>query len=750
VKLTQEQLAIIRHDLNSHAKVLAVAGSGKTTTMVERVEHLVRAHQVPQRAIRVVMFNKRIQEEFDCRVKRKGLDGVRVQTFHSLGNAICSWAVQQGLMAAYTTVEDEQEVEDDIRRAVAELLRRNNLDLATVRDLEDDPGTHVENLRTSISIWKGMMTPPERAGHLSHPVYVQVYAVYEESRRRERKMTFDDMIYEAVELLERNEVARKHLVNRLEHIIVDEFQDVNYSKQRLVQLLAGQTAKVMVVGDDDQCIYEWTGANPAYIRRRFQETFTHFPHAVYQLSRSFRFGPAIAQTAANCIARNTDREVKKLVAHDVAKAGTVELHVAEETGMAKEPVHQVLQLLSEQVPPGEIVVLVRNYVQSFGLQGALFAHRVPFFVDGQTPLVNHFAIRCLRWYLSLVRGLHEPVTEKARDHLLEVVNRPRRYVNKAPFRNAAHEAVGRLTVHDLLKDLPRLSEGIQANAFPNVRKMADDLAAAWQATGGDFRCPRSGHQAASSLIERIDFKAIFSEFQAGGRVDVNMGSLVVFSELLKNSATPLEDVDKFAATFDPTLKKPRDECIKVTTIFKEKGREYDHVILPQVVEGQLPSSVANENQATDKLYPERWPVRSSLIESERRLFYVALTRARKGVYVFTSKQGNQKVSRFIHEAFVPQTAAAVNAAQAVMKNGTALLAQKDSLRRAAQHAELKAGVLNILRDVMHAAPQLRAGGGDAAGGGVVGPAGGLQVPRGVPRRTPGPRRKAGRGSAVLR
>jgi DNA helicase-2/ATP-dependent DNA helicase PcrA len=650
------------------------------------------------------MFNKRIQEEFDRRVKQKGLDGVRVQTFHSLGNAICSWAVKKGLMASYTTVEDELEVEEDIRRAIAEFLRRDGLDLAAARDLEENRATHVENLRTSISIWKGMMTPPERAVHLSYPFYVQVYAIYEENRRRDRKMTFDDMIYEAVELMEQHEVAQKHLVDRLQHIVVDEFQDVNYSKQRLVQLLAGQTAKVMVVGDDDQCIFEWTGANPAFIRRRFQETFTHFPHAVYQLSRSFRFGPAVAQTAANCIARNTDREVKKLVAHDVAKPGTVELHIADETGLAKQPVQQVLQLLGERVPPREIIVLVRNYIQSYELQGALFAHRVPFFVDGETPIVNHFAIRCLRQYLSLVRGLHEPVTEKTRDDLLEVVNRPKRYVNKIPFRNAVHEAEGRLTVRDLLKDLPHLSEGIQANAFPNVRKMADDLVAAWQATGGDFLSPKSGHQAASSLIDRIDFKSIFSEFQAGGRVEVNMGALAAFADLLKNTGTPLEGVEKFADTFDPTLKKSKDDCIKVTTIFKEKGREYDYVILPQVVEGQLPSSVANENQATDKLYPERWPARSSLIESERRLFYVALTRARKGVYVFSSRCGNQKVSRFIHEAFVPETAAAVDAAHAVLRTGMALLAQRGALRKAGRHDELKAGVLDILRDVMQAAP----------------------------------------------
>src|SRR5262249_28306791 len=118
----------------------------------------------------------------------------------------------------------------------------------------------------------------------------------------------------------------------------------------------------------------------------------------------------------------------------------------------------------------------------------------------------------------------------------------------------------------------------------------------------------------------------------------------------------------------------------------------------------LPSHILNENQATDTLYPERWPARSSLIESERRLFYVALTRAKRAVYIFSSRVGNQQVSRFIHEAFVPETMAVVNTIHGVMKNGIGTLADRHALTSAARHGELKAGILCILRDAMQAAP----------------------------------------------
>jgi hypothetical protein len=259
-----------------------------------------------------------------------------------------------------------------------------------------------------------------------------------------------------------------------------------------------------------------------------------------------------------------------------------------------------------------------------------------------------------------------------------------------------------MTVRNLLDELPALSDGIHTNAFPNVRKLLRDLEATWQEINGVTNSPESGCRAGYKLLELIDFKAIFTEFQADGRVDVNVQTLQEFCKLLQNCNVPLDGVEAFVQSFDSTRHKPLNECIKGTSIFKEKGREYNHVILPQVVEGQLPSYIANENLATDKQYPERWPARSSLIESERRLFYVAVTRAREGVYIYTSRNGNQRISRFIHESFIPQTVGAVDTVQGVMKRGTVTYEERQALLNAARHAELKAGLFNILRDAIQA------------------------------------------------
>src|SRR5262249_6213484 len=149
-----------------------------------------------------------------------------------------------------------------------------------------------------------------------------------------------------------------------------------------------------------------------------------------------------------------------------------------------------------------------------------------------------------------------------------------------PFHNAVLEArKQRLTVHELLRDLPAVSEGIQLNAFPNVRKLLEDLDQAWQAAGCDADTPDSGHKAAATLIERIDCRGVFTEFQAEGRVEVNLQALGVFRDLLGRCGIPLAGVEAFAKGFDPTRGRPRQECIKVSSIFKEKGREYDHVLL---------------------------------------------------------------------------------------------------------------------------------------------------------------------------
>lgn len=710
MKLTVEQLAIVNHDLNSHAKVLAVAGAGKTSTMVERISHLVKKSKIDPKTIRVVMFNKNIRKEFEKKLAARDVVGVKVNTFHSLGLDLCKWAVKKGLLKSFTVMEDDSEKEALIKAAIDEVLTRSEeMTYEDKKAFNEKKAEHIDNIKNSIEIWKGMMTPPNRARHLGWPIYSEIYLVYEILRNKKNSMTFDDMIYGAVELLEQNKTAQSDLINRLEHIIVDEFQDVNYSKLRLIQLLAGTTAKMMVVGDDDQCIYEWIGANPIYLRRGFHEIFTSFSHTVYGLSRSFRFGSKIAQTAANCISRNTDREVKALIASDVNKPSFVELNIAEERSVGKDPVEPILRLIEDGVPLKEIAVIVRSKAQSSSLQNALFANKIPFYFEGEANLLNSNAIKLARDYLAVVAGLNLPLNEATRSSITSIINRPKRYVNVDPFRSAANEAFAEgKTPYEFLSTLKDKPMGININCFPHILKFIDHLKQARLFVGSENDSPNSAGLALSKLVELVDFKSNFNEFQTKEKSDGSIESIKSFIKYLLDCNITLSGINEFIKNFDTMRGEDlKDNCIKIATIHKEKGREYDYVILPEVVEGALPNTSGDDvNQATDSHYPERWPAKSSLIERERRLFYVAITRAKKAAFIFSSNFGN-KVSRFIHESFVNETSSAIDAINRIKKSNSVNPADLSALRLAAGHGTMKDGLVSILHDSALANPAIK-------------------------------------------
>lgn len=710
MKLTVEQLAIVNHDLNSHAKVLAVAGAGKTSTMVERISHLVKELKLDPRSIRVVMFNKKICDDFEKKLAAKDIKGVKVNTFHSLGKQILEWAAKERLLKSFTVMDDESDKEALIKAAIEEVLPRSeDMTYEDKKVFNEKKAEHIEGVKNSIEIWKGMMTPPKRARHLGQPIYADIYLAYEVLRNRENSMTFDDMIFGAVELLEQNQTAQKYLINKLEHIIVDEFQDVNYSKLRLIQLLAGTTAKMMVVGDDDQCIYEWIGANPIYLRRGFHEIFTSFPHTIYGLSRSFRFGSKIAQTAANCISRNTDREVKALIASDVNKPSLVELNVAEERSAGKDPVEPILRLIEDGVPLKEIVALVRSKAQSSSLQNALFANKIPFYFEGEANLLKSNAIKLARDYLAVVAGLNLPLNEATRSSITSIINRPKRYVNNDPFRSAANEAFAEgKTPYEFLSTLKDKPMGININCFPHILKFIDHLKQARLFVGSENDSPNSAGLALGKLVELVDFKSNFNEFQTKEKSEGSIESIKSFIKYLLDCNITLSGINEFIKNFDTMRGEDlKDNCIKIATIHKEKGREYDYVILPEVVEGALPNTSGDDvNQATDSHYPERWPAKSSLIERERRLFYVAITRAKKAAFIFSSNVGN-KISRFIHESFVNETSSAIDAINRIKKSNSVNPADLSALRLAAGHGTMKDGLVSILHDSALANPAIK-------------------------------------------
>lgn len=678
VPLTDEQQAVVHHDPALHATVLAVAGAGKTTAMVHRIRFLIGERGVPARAIRAVMFNRAARRDFEGKLAAIGVRGVRVQTFNALGHAIVGWAGREGLCEPLTLLEDWEELRL-VEQAIRELRRAG----------EGEP-IDAEDALAAIRSWKALLTPPDHARCTGRPSLVEVYRGFERLRRKARRMTFDDQIGEAVRVIEGSPVAQRTLVDRLDHLIIDEFQDVNHAQQRLAMLIAGQRARVMVVGDDDQCIYEWRGARSAYIKRVFRDTFTGHRHAEYRLTRSFRFGPVIARVAANAVGHNVDRVAKALVAADPLADGEVRLVEGDLLAVIRERVAAGVAL-------GRMVVLVRLFAQSYPLQARLIAAEVPFFVEGERSLLEALPVRVLRAYLWLAWRAREALDGEAVEALLLVVDKPTRYVKKQGFGRVIHRAMaGGATVMDCLRDrfAFQLAE-VSASAAGALCDLADVLDEAGRAA--------SAAEAVAVIRRGVDLGAWLEEWQTAEKAAAGEAMLAAFAALLAERAVPLAEVEAFARGYDTRRGQAAEACLRITSIFRAKGLEWDEVVLPELVEGACPCVRDDDAEVENVLHPERALARTETIEAERRLFYVAVTRARRAVLMGVPGPVDAR-SRFVEEALVGPTTRAVAAIQGAARAGAAAPSALEAVRAAAKHGPLHAALPGLLARTRAAAP----------------------------------------------
>ncbi len=656
--LTAEQRAIIEHPPEAHATVLAVAGSGKTTTMVHRIGWLVAEAGVRPALIRAVMYNVSARADFEAKLADQGLDAVRVQTFHAMGWGLLRWAVDRRILPPLRLVASSGEHYRLVRAAIAQ-AREEDPEVMGRRSLDADL------VMEAVAAWKATLTPPERAEHADDARLVCVYRAFEARRYREGWLTYDDQVYEAVRLLQRSPAALEALQGRLDHFVVDEFQDVNPGRLELVKLLSGERARVMVVGDDDQCIYEWQGARSGYLRGSFEQEFPHHGHARYALTTSFRFGPLFAQLAYNLIRHNQERVPKALIAHELRAPASVELDAspgASSLGAAR----RLEQLFGASVTPSEVVVLCRKYSQTHGLQAELIHRRIPFFVDGAADWRRAPSVRLALSYLELVEGLNEVLTEELISAAVFVVNRPVRYVKQALFeqRLRAGMAQGRSLGQVLSAGWALRKAGISGSAPEALGLLAVDLR---QARSGQNRVladllpvlPEAvtAGQALEVLLERVDFAAYLQDGERANAQADDLELLEGFSKLLAGAGVPLGEAGDWLQSLDTCQGQPREDCVRVTSVFKAKGLEWPHVLLPDLTEGQHPDLRARVDAAFDRdaTQTER---PTDAMEGERRLFYVALTRAQQGLYLFAD---DSRPSRFVEELALKPTRRGVQA-----------------------------------------------------------------------------------------
>ncbi len=608
---------------NHHAGPLVVfagAGSGKTRVITHRIAHLITRHGIAPHRILAVTFTNRAAAEMRERVSDLlAFDASRlwVGTFH----AICARLLRQhadavGILPRFNIYDDSDQ------KAV---LKR------VVKDLGyDEKRFPPKMFAAEINRAKQEMKGPEDldADHPMAGPTKEVYTQYEQRLLQSGALDFGDLIFQLTRALERDETLRQAVTHQFDHLLVDEFQDTNHAQFRWVDVLAKGHRNLCVVGDDDQSIYAWRGAD----RRNILDFRQHYPEAtVVKLEQNYRSTKRILRIANAVITRSEEREPKSLWTDN--PDGECALAVC--CGDEREEARLVLQGVQEAIDQGraltDLAVLYRTHVQSRVLEESLRRANVPYRILGGTRFYDRAEVKDVLGYLRLLTNPSDDV------NLVRVINQPPRGIGKTTVDRLLTEATLRgISAWEML---PRLGE--QTSIRPAAQKK---LTAFWQSMEGLHRhldSAQSLHEVGRQVVDATGYLEHLKgqdSHEAEARMEnvgELMGSLDEYDRdheaqwagdpppgataMLQNF---LEEVS-LASTADQEL---NTESLTLMTVHGAKGLEFPVVFVPGLEENLFP--LVRQDSLGD----------SEEMDEERRLAYVAFTRAREQLILSTARQ----------------------------------------------------------------------------------------------------------------
>ena len=606
MNLTDEQLHIINHS-GRHARVSAVAGSGKTTTMVARVGHLLQ-QGVDASRIMVLMFNKSARDSFALamhnRLSSFAAQLPEVRTFHSLGMRLVNSFTRRGALPGYNLVTEEYIQEKLARQVANEVYREEQENEGWLA------GDEVEEFLAFIDLVKSTITGAaevfKKIGLSSrYSYFIRAYELFEKVRKERKIRFYADLIHEPlVAMLEDNELAG-WVTDRVDHIIVDEYQDINESQQQLLKILAGSRARVMVVGDVDQCIYEWRGARPEYITTRFQLDFPKPEN--YQLSYTFRYGHQLSLAANHLIAGNRKRDRKLCISHE-SNEKTVLICLEEQK---KHPaVSIILDWRQQNRSLRDAVILVRLFAQSVPVELALLEAGIPYRLEGNAQVFDCPEVLALTGYLKLVLGTMADDDQQSRQQMLTaMLSQPHLGIKREEMALLVQSiAENPHVAADLLRNWSN------SELPPFIRKRFEETAANWRWLSD---CSSAGRADAllKRIVERLKLYDFYHNFSARSATAENrIKTCQAFIDFAATQMLSVRQLLAKIAEFKKTGDEPTAEALLITSVHRSKGLEWPLVILPGLEEGSFPFYREREGKADD-------------LEDERRLFYVAMTRA---------------------------------------------------------------------------------------------------------------------------
>lgn len=598
--------------------ILAGAGSGKTRVITHRIARLIRNGANPQSIVAVSFTNKaasEMQERMRPLVGRTRAARIRMSTFHRFGLNLLREESQATGFGNRFVIFDQ----GDSLGLVKEILRDQYRGGVTRRL---DP----MSILARISNWKSAIVSPEAVQHGDDPYDIaaqRAYPDYQDRLRAMRAFDFDDLVCRPVELLRGEPRLRKRWQERIAHLLVDEFQDTSAVQLELVKLLANDRRNICVVGDDDQSIYSWRGANVDNILQ-FEK---HFPGTrVVKLETNYRSSAAILEIANAVISNsNTRRHAKRLRPARTGGDLVRRCKTADPQAEARFVAREIKELHDERVIPLEtMAVLYRSNSQSRLIEQELSEAAIPFRVQGGQQFLDRKEVKDFAAYLRVVVN---PLDEIS---LRRILNYPARGIGTRSVQHietfSRSAGVSFATACSRADEIAELSDSAQA-ALRNLTELFKSAERRMQESG-------ALNVAARELLERIGLRRALDDSAEGGNSgDARYQNVVHLLNWIERyeKDTPrttrsLQDfLQRVTLNSEGREEKSASRGVTLCTLHAAKGLEFGVVFLIGCVEGQIPHSRTTDPRANEAAPAD--------LEEERRLFYVGVTRAQDRLYL---------------------------------------------------------------------------------------------------------------------
>jgi ATP-dependent DNA helicase Rep len=585
--------------------VLAGAGSGKTRVITEKIAYLIKQCDYHPRHIAAVTFTNKAAREMKERVSQllKGSEskGLRVSTFHTLGLDIIRNELKALDYKSGFSIFDAQ----DSASLMRELLRR---------DGESDD--LIKEMQWRISSWKSAFITPDQAieasDHDGALMAAMLYASYNRHLKAYNAVDFDDLIMLPVLLFQREPEILDKWRNRIRYLLVDEYQDTNSTQYQLVKQLMGERGALTVVGDDDQSIYAWRGAQPENLAL-LQDDFPTLK--VVKLEQNYRSMGIILKAANTLIDQNPHLFAKKLWSEKGLGDPIRIVTAADDEDEALKVVSRIIQRHHhDNTTFDKFAILYRGNHQSRPFEKALREHRIPYVISGGTSFFSYAEVKDIMAYLRLVSN---PDDDAA---FLRVVNTPRREIGAVTLEKLGNYAGERgISLFTASFEIG-LKSTLNERSFQRLSRFCE-----WLVDMGDRSRRGDPVEVVRSLLKEIDYQSWLNDtsrdLKAAERKMENVNDLVAWlkrmAEDWDEGEASLAELINRLCLFDILERQNEQEShdsVRLMTLHASKGLEFPHVFLTGVEE---------------ELLPHRASIEEDNIEEERRLAYVGITRAQE-------------------------------------------------------------------------------------------------------------------------